>query len=160
MGSFVFSFYMTDSIKDALRKAAMFCAYQERTQQEVRERLKEWGIFGDDAEEVIAELIQQNYLNEERFAKSFAGGKFRVKGWGRRKIKQQLQQRGISGYNLDQAMKEIAPDDYRETLTDLLEKKRQSLSDDNPLIVKQKLVRYALSKGYESELIFTVLNEA
>ena len=148
---------MTDSIKDALRKAAMFCAYQERTQQEVRERLKEWGIFGDDAEEVIAELIQQNYLNEERFAKSFAGGKFRVKGWGRRKIKQQLQQRGISGYNLDQAMKEIAPDDYRETLTDLLEKKRQSLSDDNPLIVKQKLVRYALSKGYESELIFTVL---
>lgn len=138
----------------------MFCAYQERTQQEVRERLKEWGIFGDDAEEVIAELIQQNYLNEERFAKSFAGGKFRVKGWGRRKIKQQLQQRGISGYNLDQAMKEIAPDDYRETLTDLLEKKRQSLSDDNPLIVKQKLVRYALSKGYESELIFTVLNEA
>ncbi|RYF64646.1 MAG: RecX family transcriptional regulator [Cytophagaceae bacterium] len=148
---------MTDSIKDALRKAAMFCAYQERTQQEVRERLKEWGVFGDDAEEVIAELIQQNYLNEERFAKSFAGGKFRVKGWGRRKIKQQLQQRGISGYNLDQAMKEIGPDDYRETLTDLLEKKRQSLRDDNPLIVKQKLVRYALSKGYESELIFTVL---
>lgn len=135
----------------------MFCAYQERTQQEVRERLKEWGVLGDDAEEVIAELIQQNYLNEERFAKSFAGGKFRVKGWGRRKIKQQLQQRGISGYNLDQAMKEIGPDDYRETLTDLLEKKRQSLRDDNPLIVKQKLVRYALSKGYESELIFTVL---
>ncbi|GAB3793156.1 regulatory protein RecX [Spirosoma humi] len=149
---------MTDLIKDALRKAAMFCAYQERTQQEVRERLKEWGVSGDDAEEVIAELIQQNYLNEERFAKSFAGGKFRVKGWGRRKIKQQLQQRGISGYNLDQAMKEIAPDDYRETLADLLTKKRQSLRDDNPLVVKQKLVRYALSKGYESELIFTVLN--
>ncbi|GAB3771610.1 regulatory protein RecX [Spirosoma horti] len=149
---------MTDSVKDALRKAAMFCAYQERTQQEVRDRLKEWGVSGDDAEEVIAELIQQNYLNEERFAKSFAGGKFRVKGWGRRKIKQHLQQRGISGYNLDQAMKEIAPDDYRETLADLLAKKRQSLRDDNPLVVKQKLVRYALSKGYESELIFTVLN--
>ncbi|AKD53527.1 regulatory protein RecX [Spirosoma radiotolerans] len=149
---------MTDSVKDALRKAAMFCAYQERTQQEVRDRLNGWGVYVDDAEEVIAELIQQNYLNEERFAKSFAGGKFRVKGWGRRKIKQQLQQRGISGYNLDQAMKEIAPDDYRETLADLLAKKRQSLRDDNPLVVKQKLVRYALSKGYESELIFTVLN--
>lgn len=149
---------MTDSVKDPLRKAAMFCAYQERTQQEVRERLKEWGVYGDDAEEVIAELIQQNYLNEERFAKSFAGGKFRVKGWGRRKIKQHLQQRGISGYNLDQAMKEIAPDDYRETLADLLAKKRQSLRNDNPLVLKQKLVRYALSKGYESELIFTVLN--
>lgn len=150
---------MTDSVKDALRKAVMFCAYQERTQQEVRERLKEWGVWGDDAEEVIAELIQQNYLNEERFAKSFAGGKFRVKGWGKRKIKQHLQQRGITGYNLDQAMKEIAPDDYRGTLSDLLAKKRQSLRDDNPLVIKQKLVRYALSKGYESDLIFSVLGE-
>ncbi|MCX6213943.1 regulatory protein RecX [Spirosoma sp.] len=150
---------MTESVKDALRKAAMFCAYQERTQQEVRDRLKEWGIWGDDAEEVIAELIQQNYLNEERFAKSFAGGKFRVKGWGKRKIKQHLQQRGITGYNLDQAMKEIAPDDYRGTLSDLLAKKRQSLRGDSPLVVKQKLVRYALSKGYEPDLIFSVLGE-
>ncbi|GAB3507518.1 regulatory protein RecX [Spirosoma knui] len=149
---------MTDYLKDALRKAAMFCAYQERTQQEVRDRLKEWGVWGDDAEEVIAELIQQNYLNEERFAKSFAGGKFRVKGWGKRKIKQHLQQRGITGYNLDQAMKEIAPDDYRHTLRELLNKKRQSLRDDNPLVIKQKLVRYALSKGYESDLVFSVLD--
>ena len=115
--------------------------------------------MGDDAEEVIAELIQQNYLNEERFATAFAGGKFRVKGWGRRKIKQHLQQRGISGYNLEQAMKEIAPDDYRSTLSDLLAKKRQTLRDSNPLVIKQKLVRYALSKGYESDLIFAVLGE-
>jgi len=148
---------MTDSLKDALRKAAMFCAYQERTQQEVRERLKEWGLWGDDAEEVIAELIQQNYLNEERFAKSFAGGKFRVKGWGWRKIRQHLQQRGITGYNLDQAMNEIAPADYRTTLTELLDKKRRTLRDDSPLVVKQKLVRYALSKGYESDLVWQVL---
>ncbi|HLL94264.1 MAG TPA: regulatory protein RecX [Spirosoma sp.] len=148
---------MTDSLKDALRKAALFCAYQERTQQEVRERLKEWGLWGDDAEEVIAELIQQNYLNEERFAKSFAGGKFRVKGWGWRKIRQHLQQRGITGYNLDQAMNEIAPADYRTTLTELLDKKRRTLRDDSPLVVKQKLVRYALSKGYESDLVWQVL---
>lgn len=153
---------MTEYLKDALRKAATFCAYQERTQQEVRDRLQEWGVRDDDAEEVIAELISQNYLNEERFAKSFAGGKFRVKGWGKRKIKQHLQQRGITGYNLDQAMREIAPDDYRQTLADLLDKKRQALAragqlDTNPLVVKQKLVRYALSKGYESDLIFAVL---
>ncbi|GAB3575847.1 regulatory protein RecX [Spirosoma luteolum] len=150
---------MTDLLKDALRKAAMFCAYQERTQQEVRDRLNEWGVWGDDAEEIIAELIQQNYLNEERFAKSFAGGKFRVKGWGRRKIKQHLQQRGITGYNLDQAMKEIEPDDYHTTLTDLLTRKRQSLRDDNPLVVKQKLFRFALSKGYESDLIWQVIEQ-
>lgn len=148
---------MSDLVKEAVRKAAMFCAYQERTQPEVRDRLKEWGVWGDEAEEVITALIEQNYLNEERFAKSFAGGKFRVKNWGRRKIRQHLQQRGISGYNLDQAMKEIAPDDYRETLVSLLDKKRQNIRDDNPLVVKQKLVRYALSKGYESDLIFSVL---
>jgi len=148
---------MTDSLKDTLRKAALFCAYQERTQQEVRDRLKEWSVWGDDAEEVIAELIGQNYLNEERFAKAFAGGKFRVKGWGKRKIKQHLQQRGISGYSLNQAMNEIAPDDYRKTLTELLDKKRRTLHDDNLLLVKQKLVRYALSKGYESDLVWQVL---
>lgn len=156
-GLFRYIHTMTDSQKDVLRKAALFCAYQERTQQEVRSRLKEWGVWGDDAEEIIAELISQNYLNEERFAKAFAGGKFRVKGWGKRKIKQHLQQRGISGYNFDQAMKEIAPEDYRTTLVDLLDKKRRSIRDDNPLVIKQKLVRYALSKGYESELIFAVL---
>ncbi|RYC69174.1 regulatory protein RecX [Spirosoma sordidisoli] len=148
---------MTDILKDALRKAAMFCAYQERTQQEVRDRLKEWGVWGDDAEEVIAELIQQNYLNEERFAKSFAGGKFRVKGWGKRKIKQHLQQRGITGYNLNEALKEIEPDDYRQTLVDLLDRKRRSLNDANPLVIKQKLIRFAMSRGYESDLIFAVL---
>ncbi len=148
---------MTDEVKEALQKAAMFCAYQERTQQEVRDRLKGWSVFGDDAEAVIAELIEQNYLNEGRFAKAFAGGKFRIKGWGKRKITQHLKQRGIAGYNLDAAMKEIAPTDYRDTLTSLLDKKRQSLRDDNPLVIKQKLVRYALSKGYEFDLIFSVL---
>lgn len=148
---------MTDRLLDALRKAASFCVYQERTQQEVRERLNDWDVYDDDAEEVIAELITQNYLNEERFAKSFAGGKFRVKHWGKRKIKQHLQQRGITGYNLDQAMKEIKPDDYKEALAELLDKKRQSIRDDNPLVVKQKLVRFALSKGYESDLIWQVL---
>ena len=144
-------------MNDALRKAASFCAYQERTQQEVRDRLNEWDVYGDAAEEVIAELIAQNYLNEERFAKSFAGGKFRVKGWGKRKIQQHLKQRGITGYNLNQAMNEIAPADYRQALTDLLDKKRQSLRDDNPLIIKQKLVRFAMSRGYETDLIFSVL---
>ena len=148
---------MTEYLKDALRKAASFCAYQERTQQEVRDRLNDWDMYGDDTEAIIAELISQNYLNEERFAKAFAGGKFRVKQWGKRKIRQHLQQRGIAGYNLEQAMKEIAPDDYRETLRVLLDKKRLAIRDDSPLVVKQKLVRYALSKGYESDLIWEVL---
>ena len=150
---------MTEYLKDALRKAASFCAYQERTQQEVRQRLDAWDIYGDDAEELIAELITQNYLNEERFATSFAGGKFRIKGWGKRKITQHLKQRGITGRNLETALNDIKPLDYRATLTDLLAKKRRQVRDDNPLIVKQKLARYALSKGYESSLIWEVLGQ-
>ncbi|ARK10488.1 regulatory protein RecX [Fibrivirga algicola] len=148
---------MTEYLKDALRKAASFCAYQERTQQEVRKRLDAWDIYGDDAEEIIAELITQGFLSEERFATAFAGGKFRIKGWGKRKITQELAQRGITGYNLNKALAEIKPDDYRGKLTDLLEKKRRQVRDDNPLVVKQKLARYALSKGYEPALVWEVL---
>ncbi|MGA0557339.1 regulatory protein RecX [Larkinella sp. VNQ87] len=148
---------MTDQTKEILRRAASFCAYQERTQREVRERLNEWDVYGDEAEEIIAWLIENNYLNEERFAKTFAGSKFRVKRWGKQKIKQHLKQRGITGYNLDQAMKEIETDDYRQTLIDLLEKKRRTLKEENPLVLKQKLIRYAIGKGYESDLIWSVL---
>lgn len=145
-------------LSKGLIKAAAFCAYQERTQREVRQRLREWGYDGDMAEEIIAELIVQNYLNEERFAKAFAGGKFRVKNWGRRKIETELKQRGLSNYNIQQAMKEIQDDPYHQTLRELLEKKRKQILDSNPLIIKQKLLRYALSKGYESELVWQFLD--
>ena len=148
---------MTEYLKDALRKIASYCAYQERTQQEVRKRLDKWDIYGDDAEALIAELITQGYLSEERFATSFAGGKFRVMGWGKRKITQELKQRGITGYNLNKALANIQPDDYKSRLVELLDKKRSLIRDDNPLIVKQKLARYALSKGYESNLVWEVL---
>src|SRR5215217_4203582 len=90
-----------------LQKAASYCAYQERTQDEVKQRLRKWNVWGEEADEIIAELISMNYLSEERFAKTFAGGKFRVKNWGRIKIKQELQRRGISKYSLDQGMAEI-----------------------------------------------------
>ena len=150
---------MTDRLRDALRRLAAFCAYQERTQQEVRDKLAEWDIYGDEAEEIITELIEQNYLNEGRFAKIFAGSKFRVKHWGKHKIRQHLKQRGITGNNLEEAMKEIEPDNYRQSLMDLLEKKKRSLREDNPLVLKQKLVRFAVGKGYESELIWSVLGE-
>ncbi len=148
---------MNEYLNDALRKAASFCAYQERTYQEVRDRLAKWNITGPDAELIIEELAAQNYLNQDRFATTFAGSKFRVKQWGKARIRQELKQRGIVGEALDQALNTIEPDDYHATLTELLAKKRQTLRDDNPLVIKQKLVRYALSKGYESSLIFSIL---
>ncbi len=145
-----------------LQKAASYCAYQERTQDEVRQRLKKWGVWEEDeADELIAELISMNYLSEERFAKTYAGSKFRQKKWGKRRIKQELSRRGLTDYNIDQGMGEIDETAYEEALKDLLEKKQEQLArtESDARKRKQKLVRYALSKGYESELVWRIINE-
>lgn len=146
-------------VKDAFMRASSFCAYQERTQQEVRERLREWDVKGDEAEEVISRLIEDNFINEERFAKAFAGGKFRIKRWGRIKIKQELRMRGLSEYCIKQGMREIEDADYRHTLYALIEKKNEALKGEELVVKKQKLIRYALSKGYENDLVWKVIDE-
>lgn len=144
-----------------LQKAASYCAYQERTQDEVKQRLKKWNVWGDEADEIIAELISMNYLSEERFAKTYAGGKFRVKNWGRMKIRQELNRRGLSTYSIEKGMNEIGDDDYVAGLRELLTKKRNLLSktETDPFKLKQKLARFALGKGYESELVWKELGE-
>ncbi|MCF0064216.1 RecX family transcriptional regulator [Dyadobacter chenwenxiniae] len=144
-----------------LQKAASYCAYQERTQDEVRQRLKKWNVWGDEADELIAELISMNYLSEERFAKTYAGGKFRIKNWGRMKIRQELNRRGLSQYSIEKGMGEIEDKAYVEGLKALLEKKRNLLvkTENDPFKLKQKLVRFALGKGYESELIWKTVEE-
>ena len=144
-----------------LQKAASYCAYQERTQDEVKQRLKKWDVWGDEADEIIAELISMNYLSEERFAKTYAGGKFRMKNWGRMKIKQELHRRGLSEYSIEKGMKEIGDTAYLEGLKDLLAKKKILLERTEPdkFKLKQKLVRFALGKGYESELIWKTIEE-
>jgi regulatory protein len=143
--------------KEALIKAANFCAYQERTQKEVRSKLAELEVIGDEAEEIIAWLIENNYLNEERFARIFAGSKFRQKQWGRLKIRQELKMRGVSDYCLRVGMDEIEDGDYLETLREIMEKKAREVKESNPLIKKQKIVKYALSKGFEQDLVFDVV---
>jgi regulatory protein len=144
-----------------LQKAASYCAYQERTQEEVRQRLKKWNVWGDEAEELIAELISMNYLSEERFAKTYAGGKFRMKNWGKMKIKQELHRRGLSEYSIEKGMGEIEDEAYLTGLQELLAKKKilLSRSETDPFKLKQKLARFALGKGYESELIWKTIGE-
>ena len=144
-----------------LQKAASYCAYQERTQDEVKQRLKKWNVWGDEADEIIAELISMNYLSEERFAKTYAGGKFRVKNWGRMKIRQELNRRGLSTYSIEKGMNEIGDEDYLSGLRELLSKKRNMLekTEADPFKLKQKLARFALGKGYESELVWKELGE-
>lgn len=148
---------MTDHQKQALYKAASFCAYQERSLKEVRQRLAEWELSDHDAQPVINELKAQNYLNEERFARAFAGGKFRIKKWGRLKIRQELKAHGLNNDLIQKGLLEINGDDYEETLRDLIAKKAHSLRGNEPLILKQKLLRFGLSKGYESDLIWDAM---
>ena len=146
--------------KDILVKAANFCAYQERTHAEVRERLQKWEVWGDDAEEIITYLITDNFLNEERFAKIFAGSKFRVKQWGRQKIKYELKARKLSEYCIKVGLAEIEDDDYIETLKTILDKKKHELrTEKQSLILKQKLARYAIGKGFESALVWEMIGE-
>jgi len=143
----------------ALLKAASFCAYQERCHAEVYEKLNEWGIWGDDAAAIVLQLIEQNYLNEERFAIAFAGGKFRVKKWGRIKIKNELKQRDISEYCIKKAMLEIDDLAYEETITALAQKKWHETKEKNLFKKKAKVAAYLVGKGYESELIWQVLHQ-
>lgn len=145
--------------QQAFVKAAKFCAYQERTQAEVRAKLNEYGFWGEEAEAVIARLIEENFINEERFARTYAGSKFRLKKWGRLKIKQALQQKQLSAYCIKAGLEEITDDAYKATLQELLTKKIPQIKASNSLVLKQKLVNYALSKGYESEWIWPSLNE-
>jgi regulatory protein len=144
-----------------LQKAASYCAYQERTQDEVRRRLQQWNVYGEEADELIAELISLNYISEERFAKTYAGGKFRIKSWGKLKIRQELHRRGLSEYSIREGMDEIGDQTYTQSLKDLLSKKKTLIAAKEPdaFKLKQKLARFALAKGYESDLVWKTLEE-
>lgn len=143
--------------KTALAKAEHYCAYQERSQQEVRNRLYDYGLRSDEVEELISDLIQNNFLNEERFARSYALGKFRMKQWGRIKIKMGLKAKKVSDKLIVKALKELDDDDYMDTLSAVLTKKAAQIREPDSFKRKNKLVQYGLMRGYEDDLIFDVL---
>src|SRR3978361_855124 len=138
--------------KTALAKAEHYCAYQERSQQEVRDKLYEWGMYPQGVENVIAKLIDGNFLNEERFANAYARGKFNQKGWGRIKIKQGLKFKKVSDPLIKKALKTIDGDDYLTMLNKIIQKKATLLTEKDPFKRRYKLHQYALSRGYESDL--------
>ncbi|GAA3962804.1 regulatory protein RecX [Pedobacter ginsengiterrae] len=143
--------------KQALAKAESFCVYQERSQKEVRYKLVEWGIRGDELEEILSELIMNNFLNEERFANSYTSGKFNIKKWGRIKIKQGLKLKGVPDKMMNKALYSIDDDDYMQTLENLALKKASSLGENNPLKRKMKLISYLQTRGFETDLILLAL---
>ena len=143
--------------QQALVKAESYCAYQERAQQEVRNKLYEWGLHSNEVEPIIAELIEQNFLNEERFSYAYTLGKFRIKGWGKIKIKQALRLKRISEKLIQKSLNKIDDTDYIHNLESILEKKSRTISEKDPYKKQYKLTQYALSKGYEKDLIFDAL---
>lgn len=138
----------------ALPKLKQYCAYQERCHSEVKEKLAGYGVYGDDAAEIISNLIEENYLNEERFAIHFAGGRFRVKQWGRVKIRYELKQKQVSEYCIKKALKSIDLDDYETTLQKLAEQKLRTLKGEkNIFIKKRKLQDFLLQRGFETDFV-------
>jgi regulatory protein len=145
------------SADEAKLNIQSYCAYQERCHQEVRNKLLQHGIYGDLLEELISDLIVNNFLNEERFAKTFAGGKFRIKHWGRNKIRQELKLKNVSDYSIREGLKEIRDDDYLETIKMLIDKKERTTKFANKYDRVQKLTVYLAQKGFEFEAIKEVL---
>jgi len=147
------------SKQQALLKMQRYCAYQERSHYETRSKLLSLGIYGEDLEQVMTELVESGFLNEERFARSFARGKFNMKKWGRVRITQELKRRQISAWCIRKAMEEIDPGEYADALKAILHKKATEYAANLPHERRVKLIRYGLQKGYESELIQELLPE-
>lgn len=143
--------------KSALAKAESWCAYQERSQHEVRNKLFDWGLRPNEVEEVLTELIVTNFLNEERFAMAYVSGKVNIKKWGKIKIKQGLKLKKVPDKLLQKALNSIDGDKYLENLKTLAIKKSLVLTEKNPLKRKYKLISYLQGKGFENDLIFDVL---
>jgi regulatory protein len=144
--------------EQALQKLKHYCAYQERCHSEVKEKLYALGVWKKDHDEIVATLIEENYLNEERFAIAFAGGKFRVKQWGKVKIRYELKQKQVSEYCIKKAMKQIDEDDYLKVLEKLAKDKYSSLKTDQWIIRKKKTMNFLMGRGFEPDLIGRVVN--
>jgi len=147
------------SVIEATVKLQQFCAYQDRCHKEVVEKLQKMNMIPAAIDMIVTELIQDNFLNEERFAKSFARGKFRIKKWGRLRIIRELKFRNISKYNIDIALKEIEETTYLDTLDELAKKRAKAVKETNLFKRKKKIADYLLYRGWESNLVYEKINE-
>lgn len=150
----------TYTVEEAKRKIERYCVYQERCHYDIEKKLKEMRMIPQAIDEIFGHLIQHNFLNETRFAQAFARGKFRIKKWGRVRIKRELKRRKISEYNIKLALKEIDPKEYYKTFETLAEKRFTQLErETNRTKKRKKIADYLLYRGWESALIYELINE-
>ena len=150
---------MSEEQDHILSKLRHFCAFQERCIQDVTDKLKEWKVGQKHVESIIERLIKEDYLNEERFARSFAGGKFRINHWGKTKIIYELERRQVPELIIQIGLEEIDDQEYEETLKEILQRKSREISEKDPYKRKQKLIAFAAQKGYDYGLIKHVLGK-
>ncbi len=147
------------TLTEAIKKMERYCAYQERCHKDIEDKLNTMKLIPEAKEKVILHLLEHNFLNEERFAKSYARGKFNIKKWGKQRILRELKFRRISEYNLKTALKEISEKEYLQTFHELAEKKCNTLNETDKNKKRKKLVDYLLYRGWETNLVYEKVNE-
>lgn len=147
------------TLNEATKKLEGYCAYQERCHKEVTTKLREMRMIPEAIDQIVTHLIQENYLNEERFSRAYARGKFNIKKWGRNRIVNELKFRGISKYNIKSALQEIDDDDYFTTLDKLAKKRVLQIKETNLQKRRKKLADYLLYRGWESHLVYEKAKE-
>ncbi len=147
------------TVAEATKKLERYCAYQERCHKDVEDKLRTMLLIPEAREKIILHLLEHNYLNEERFAQSFARGKFRIKKWGKQRIVRELKYRHISAYNIKTALKEINEEEYLKTFHELAEKKNSALKELDHTKRRKKLIDYLLYRGWETNLIYEKVGE-
>ncbi|NVK04266.1 MAG: RecX family transcriptional regulator [Flavobacteriia bacterium] len=148
--------YDLDKAREVIRK---FCAYQERSQKQVRQRLQKMGLIEEAVDLLISECIQDNFLNEERFAKAFVRGKHSIKGWGRKRLERELKMNEVSEYCIRKAIEQLDDEAYSEKLEDLARKKWLQTKEPNRFKRGKKVVDHLLRRGYESDAVWTIVRD-
>ena len=149
----------TLELGEAKAKIAKYCAYQERAHGEVKTKLYSYGLNTNEVDEILAWLITENYVNEERYANTYTSGKFRIKRWGRVKIRQNLLFKDISEYSINGALATIDEKEYLSTIDKLIEIKVGSINAPNIFELRHKISRSIIGKGFESELVWERIKE-
>lgn len=150
---------LTFTLEEARKRLERYCIYQDRCHVEIEKKLKEMNMITEACEVIILHLIEHDFLNEERFSKSFARGKFRIKNWGKQRIVRELKRRKISNYNISTALKEIGDEDYMATLNEVALRRYGTIKEANVYKKSKKLIDFLLYKGYENNLVYEVVRD-
>ena len=149
----------TYTLQEATKKLEHYCAYQERCHQEVQQKLESMHMIPEAIDIIIVHLLEHNFLNEERFAKTFVSGKFKIKKWGRRRLSFELKKKDVGKVNINQALAEIENTEYTKVFNELAEKRLLSIKETNKFKKKKKLIDYLLYRGWESHLVYEKANQ-